>query len=92
MTPLHYACQEGHLPIVEYLISKGANIEAKGEIEMTPLHYACQEGHLPIVEYLISKGANIDAQDGDGSSLIHYRSMEMQCQMRMNVQMLSIQV
>ena len=26
-TPLHFACNNGHLPIVQYLIEKGANIE-----------------------------------------------------------------
>ena len=29
VTALHIACLNGHLPIVEYLIEKGANIEAK---------------------------------------------------------------
>ena len=41
-TPLHYACEKGHFPIVEYLISKGANIDAKDKYEETPLHYACK--------------------------------------------------
>ena len=34
-TPLHYACENDHLPIVEYLISKGANINGSG---CTALH------------------------------------------------------
>ena len=28
-TPLHFACWNDHLPVVQYLIDKGANIEAK---------------------------------------------------------------
>ena len=30
-TPLHYACEKGHHPIVEYLISKGSNVRIKLE-------------------------------------------------------------
>ena len=57
-TPLHYACQEGYLPIVEYLISKGANIEAKDEDDWTPLKLASTCGRFHVAKYLISKGAN----------------------------------
>ena len=52
------------LPIVQYLIEKGANIEAKdGYSKNTPLHLACENNHLEIVEYLIEKGANIETKD-----------------------------
>ena len=62
-TPLHYACENGHLPVVEYLLSKGAKIEERaGNQGKTPLHFACENGHLPIVECLISKGANVEAK------------------------------
>jgi len=29
MTPLHYAAQEGHLSVVEYLVNQKADINAK---------------------------------------------------------------
>ena len=37
-TPLHYSCLIGNLPIVEYLIENGADIEAKTSNKETPLH------------------------------------------------------
>jgi ankyrin repeat protein len=63
----------GNFDIVQYLISKGANIEAKGQwifsiihlYGMTSLINASSNGHLNIVQYLISKGANIEAKDND---------------------------
>ena len=48
-TPVHIACQYGHLPVVQYLIEKGTNIEAKTAYQSTPLHYACRSDSLLLV-------------------------------------------
>jgi ankyrin repeat protein len=61
-----WASVNGHLPIVEFLISKGANIDATDSYEHTPLMRAYMEKHPSIVEFLISKGANIEATDSYG--------------------------
>ena len=37
-TPLHLACFDGYLDIIQYLISQGANIESKTQERYTPLH------------------------------------------------------
>ena len=75
-TPLHIACEYGHLPIVAFLISKGSNLEAKFEYGKTPLHIACENDHLPIVEYLLSRGAYIEAKDLDGKTPLHFACMQ----------------
>ena len=31
-TPLMYATANGHLPVVEYLVEKGADVEAKDDV------------------------------------------------------------
>ncbi|KAL3199662.1 hypothetical protein MRX96_001414 [Rhipicephalus microplus] len=46
MCMLHWACDRGHLEIVELLLDKGADPEAKDEEGQTPLHYASSCGHL----------------------------------------------
>lgn len=46
------SCNAGHLPIVEFLISKGANDWNWG------LENACENGNLAIVELMIAKGAD----------------------------------
>ena len=73
-TPLHCACEINYLPMVEFLISKGANIEANDIYGETALHLACEEGHLQIVEYLISKGANIEAEENNKRTPLHCAS------------------
>ena len=69
MTPLHGACKKGHLPIVKYLISKGANINAKAKnhMEYTPLHFAASHQHPEIVKYLVSIGADKKAKNEYGT-------------------------
>ena len=61
-TSVHYAVENGNLKMLEHLIDKGANIEARSKDGDTPLIRAAYRGDLQIVNYLISKGADLDAQ------------------------------
>lgn len=68
--PLHLASHHGKLDIVNFLISKGADVNKKSRIlegsgEETPLHDAAHAGHPDIVERLIQAGANVNALDAN---------------------------
>ena len=67
-TPLHQACINGHIQIVQYLVEKGSNIEAKDQYQQTSLHIASYWGRTDVVKYLVSKGANKNAKDADGKT------------------------
>lgn len=64
LTPLHYAAMSGHQGILEYLLEKGARVEAVDEIfGWTPLHCAADSGHAGIVSLLLAHQASVDARD-----------------------------
>ncbi len=69
-TPLMIACEKGNVEIVRYLISKGANVNAKDSLGGTPIILATVKGHVEIVKILISKGADVNAVDIDGNSAL----------------------
>lgn len=58
---LHIAAENGNYPICDFLISKGANINAQAHGLITPLHLAAKNGNKEVVEYLIKKGANVNS-------------------------------
>ncbi len=58
-TALHLACDNGHLDIVEFLISLDPDISTMNGIDMTPLHMAVRNGHGHIVKYLCEKNLPI---------------------------------
>ena len=64
-TALLVASKKDNFEVVQYLVEKGANIEAKNIDQWTPLHFASRKGSLPIVQYLIEKGANIEGKDNE---------------------------
>ena len=67
MTPLMWASEEGHLDVVQALLTKGADVNAKTfENGMTPLMWASEEGHLDVVQVLITKGADVNAKEIEG--------------------------
>ena len=69
--------RKGHKEIVELLIAKGADVNAKaGDAGSTPLHWAVQQSHNEIVQLLIAKGADVNAKHGDGETPLDYADGE----------------
>jgi truncated hemoglobin YjbI len=67
-TLLHDVAGEGDLPIVELLLSLGADPNAKDQAGHTPLYFVGNRCHADtggnIVRALVQGGADVDAQDG----------------------------
>ena len=55
----------GHKEIVELLLAKGADVNAKSELGETPLHFAKTK---EIAELLIAEGAGVNAKDEGGKT------------------------
>ncbi len=70
-TLLHRASQNGHKDIVDFLISKGADLEARTALGMTPLYVAIYERKEVTVKQLIEKGADVFAVRNDGETMLH---------------------
>ncbi|WP_264686539.1 ankyrin repeat domain-containing protein [Wolbachia endosymbiont (group B) of Rhopobota naevana] len=61
-TPLHNACNNDRLKVVEYLIEKGASLKAKNKDGKIPLELAEQKGYTDIVEILKQTQLNLDRE------------------------------
>ena len=72
LTPLHYASEDGHLEIVEFLISKGAKVDARDSDNATPLMEAAYKGRSNVVKLLLANGARINSQDADLDTPLHW--------------------
>jgi len=68
LTPLHYACDRGHVDVVKLLLARGANITALDEGRQTPLHYAVSNDFLEVVRLLAAEGADFSMEDEDGNT------------------------
>lgn len=61
-------CNLGHLDEVQYLIGKGAHVNAEDISGNTPLHAAALAGRLEIAKYLVAHGADVNARNSDGKT------------------------
>jgi len=69
-TPLHYAANNHHKEVVELLIEKGADVNARERYLCTPLHYALPS--IEIVRLLVANGADVNAKDKEGQTPLDY--------------------
>ena len=67
-TPLIEASINGHDTVVDYLISKEADLNSVDNENNSALIFACKERYLPIVKSLIKAGADKDIQNTYGET------------------------
>lgn len=54
-TPLHVAVYKNHLPVVQFLVEKGADINAMAYGEFSPLALAVKQEYTDIIQYLLNQ-------------------------------------
>jgi ankyrin repeat protein len=69
-TPLMAACWNGHTKAAGYLISQGANIDARTIRGQTALMLAAWNNRSDVVALLTKSGAQIDVQDEEGKTAL----------------------
>ncbi|BDI33727.1 hypothetical protein CCAX7_57780 [Capsulimonas corticalis] len=70
-TMLHVASQQdGHTPMLRYLLQHGFEINLKDQDGETPLHVAVDFGCLENVKFLLAHGADVHTRAKDGKTLI----------------------
>ena len=65
-TALCYAVIQPHRNLMEFLVSRGANVNHSDVLGMTPLHYAALGGCEHCIAYLIHHGADRNARSMAG--------------------------
>ena len=68
--PLWCASAAGHLKIVKYLVSKGANVNSTTKSNSTALRAACFDGHIDIVKFLVENSADIEIANRHGHTCL----------------------
>ena len=75
LTPLHLACQNGHIDVVRHYeeFSEDMNPKAEGRWQgRLPLHFAAENGHFEIVQHLVQfLGDDINPCQTNGMSVLH---------------------
>lgn len=78
-SPLHEACFQGEIEIVQYLLDLGFDPNEEDDNGNLPIHLAFCNGNVDIVKLLVIRGADPNRKDRDGFTLLHkayYLGME----------------
>ena len=70
-TPLHVAARTGQHEVLNYLLSKQANINSRDAHGRTPLHLAALNSQLECQLLLVKHGAQLNAEDNAKMTPLH---------------------
>jgi ankyrin repeat protein len=71
-TPLHIAATAGRVNVIEFLLGRGADLEARTPGGQTPLFQTVPLASREAFVLLLGKGANLAARDADGRSILQF--------------------
>jgi ankyrin repeat protein len=71
-TPLHIAATAGRVDIIEYLLQRGADIEARTAGGQTPLFQTVPLASAEAFDCLLRRGARLGARDNSGKSILQF--------------------
>jgi predicted nucleic-acid-binding protein len=78
-TALHAAAVGEKIDFIEYLIAKGANVNAVDSDETTPIMLAAWKGNLEVVRFLVEKGkADVNLKNKIGLGIVDYAQKHTQ--------------
>jgi len=77
------AGKEFNLKYIEYLVSQGADVNAKSEddlsVGITPLHFAATlNPNVDVIKFLVEKGADVNAKDNSDVTPLHAAALNPQ--------------
>ncbi|TFK28087.1 ankyrin [Coprinopsis marcescibilis] len=74
-TPMHAAASYGHIHVLEYLVSRGGDVNVTDDDGDTPLYTV---ENLETAQYLVEHGAVVDRRNSEGISPIEHLSEDFQ--------------
>ena len=76
LTPLHRASSHGKVEAGQFLLDRGADINARDYDGCTPLIWAAMQGQVEFARMLLKRGARIDDPDDKGCTALHWAAIE----------------
>lgn len=77
ITPLHRACANNHIAIVELLLEVEADVNAIDKYGDAPLKKAAYSGHSDIVNILVKNGADVNYRDQNDKLALHHSAEQV---------------
>jgi uncharacterized protein len=78
-TPLMFAVTRGDAEIVEALIQKGSDVNARNNIGQSALMIAAKLGNVAVTQQLIDAGADVQAKDNENLNAIGWATSVKDC-------------
>ena len=70
--PIHWASRNGHVAVVDILLTAGVAVDATDHKGLTPLMMACMFGRSMMAAFLLGKQAAPHLTDINGDSALHW--------------------